>query len=265
MSMLSTARAIRKIGASVEFPDDQFHRRGAFMVDVRRVGGEEKFILNLSKDAQVEVLEVDPPDRHLLIMIKDMSSGEPVKHRFILGHDEKHLFAAPIPGTSITNIRQAKEALKPAQVKAVQGGVRGKKLNAHRNQAFVRQGEWFFIPQPGFNPPKDLILKNEPISRGQRGSKPHMVEKVYRSGGQDVMVAPGYDAGITVKEYRALLANNPSLSKLHWQPRRRNAVVYAMGKVRHPDHSTVLLPIWHMVVMNTEHLSTAGSHLAFID
>src|SRR3712207_8814464 len=52
-----------------------------------------------------------------------------------------------------------------------------------RNEAFVRQGEWFFIPAPGMGVDENLILRNEPISRGA-GSKPHMCQYVYRSGGE---------------------------------------------------------------------------------
>ena len=38
---------------------------------------------------------------------------------------------------------------------------------------------------------------------------------------------------------------------------RRNMQVMVKGRISHPDHKTILLRGWHMVVMNTENQSDA--------
>ncbi len=43
---------------------------------------------------------------------------------------------------------------------------------------------------------------------------------------------------------------------------RRNPLVYARGKVRHPDHATISLPFWHVVVMSQEQRAL---NVAFLD
>jgi hypothetical protein len=46
---------------------------------------------------------------------------------------------------------------------------------------------------------------------------------------------------------------------------RRNAGVYAGGRVRHSGHVTITLPFWHRVVMNTETQSRTMANVAFLD
>ena len=48
-------------------------------------------------------------------------------------------------------VRQAKEALKPAEVQnaQVRERVSTGDRERRRNAAYVRQGEWFFLPMPG--------------------------------------------------------------------------------------------------------------------
>jgi hypothetical protein len=46
---------------------------------------------------------------------------------------------------------------------------------------------------------------------------------------------------------------------------RINAQAYACGKVRHPDHKTIRLDVWHRVLMNTENEAPAMRHLVFLD
>ena len=44
-----------------------------------------------------------------------------------------------------------------------------------------------------------------------------------------------------------------------------NTLVFVRGKVRHPDHKTIVLHGWHQVLMNTETQAVAMRHVAFID
>jgi hypothetical protein len=42
-------------------------------------------------------------------------------------------------------------------------------------------------------------------------------------------------------------------------------MVYVRGRVRHPDHKTVVLDGWHQIFSNTEHLSAAMQNDVFLD
>ena len=46
---------------------------------------------------------------------------------------------------------------------------------------------------------------------------------------------------------------------------RRNLRVYARATVRHSDHATITLPLWHRVLMNTATQSRTMAHVAFLD
>ena len=46
---------------------------------------------------------------------------------------------------------------------------------------------------------------------------------------------------------------------------RRNRKLYVRGRVRHPDHRTVVLDGWNEVLSNTENLSHAMRNVAFLD
>lgn len=56
------------------------------------------------------------------------------------------------------------EALKPSEVVVAQARthLRGKDRNRRKNPAFVRQGEWFFLPQSSLVVDASLILRWEP-------------------------------------------------------------------------------------------------------
>jgi hypothetical protein len=45
----------------------------------------------------------------------------------------------------------------------------------------------------------------------------------------------------------------------------RDARVFVKGKIRHPDHATLVLPYWHQVFMNTETRARAMREVAFLD
>ena len=106
-----------------------------------------------------------------------------------------------------------------------------------------------------------LVLRNEPIARG--GGKPHVCEEIFRFGGETVYVSPGAPNGLTEKQYGAL--SDSERSRWNWRVMRRNPKVYVRGRVRHPDHKTVMLDGWHEVLSNTENLSHAMRNVAFLD
>jgi hypothetical protein len=229
-------------------------------LDVRQDRHGEYFLISraLASTTELVVLDVQPRDRHLLLLSRSASE----KHRFLLGHDERHWFVAGIPeSTPVSRVRDAKQALKPDLVQTSERGVRTKYRDRRSNAARIRQGEWFFVPAPQVRVELLLVLRNEPIARG--GGKPHVCEELYRFGGETVYVSPGAPNGLTDEQYRALLESERS--RWNWRVMRRNPKVYVRGRVRHSDHKTVTLDGWHEVLSNTENLSHAMRNVAFLD
>jgi len=159
------------------------------------------------------------------------------------------------------------QEIKPTEVQTAQSrqGLRAKARNRRKNAAYRRQGEWFFLPVPGFHVDESLVLRNEPIRRGN-GGKPHWVEFCYRTGGETVYVCPSHPDGVTARVYQQILADPRAKGlALGWQSMRRNARVYVRGRVRHADHKTIVLRGWHRVLMNTEGEARAMRNVAFLD
>src|SRR5438067_13400483 len=99
--------ARRSRTAGVISLDVQADRKGEFFEIVRPAGS----------DVGVAVLDVQPADRHLLLLVREGQD----KSKFLCGHDERHWFVAGIPETApVGTVRQAKEALKPAEVQTAQ-------------------------------------------------------------------------------------------------------------------------------------------------
>lgn len=192
---------------------------------------------------RVEVEAVDVRDRHLLLLVRN--GGE--KSKFLCGHDERHWFVAAIPENArgVNGVTAAIQALKPEL--------------AH-GRPHVRQGEWFFVPEPTLEVKDWFVLRNEPIRRGN--GNPHLVQYLFRRGGETVYVSDRHPNGLTQREYDAL----PDRAReAFWDVMVRDAEVFAKGTVRHPDHATITLNGWHRVVMNTEHRAQAMRHVAFLD
>jgi hypothetical protein len=257
-----------RIGARLKVadrPPARTRTAGAVALDVRADRRGEFFEIAARPDApaDVAVLDLRPAVRHLLLLVRE--GGE--KSKFLCGHDERHWFVAAVPEAApVGTVPQAMEALKPVEVRAAQAGKRvgAADRNRRKNAAFVRQGEWFFLPEPGFAVDDRLVLKWEPLRRGN-GGKPHWAECLYRTGGETVYVCPHRPNGLTEPEYRQLLAARPSAARWGWRVMRRNPGVYVRGRVRHADHATVTLPCWHRVVMNTERQARAMRNVAFLD
>ena len=124
---------------------------GVISLDIREDRDGEYFEVARQPgiDPEVAVLDVQAADRHLLLLVRDGAE----KQKFLCGHDERHWFVAAVPESApVGTVRQAKEALKPAEVLAAQGreGLRAKARERRKNAAYRRQGEWFFLPVPDF-------------------------------------------------------------------------------------------------------------------
>lgn len=157
------------------------------------------------------------------------------------------------------------EALQPEAVheSLKWNQISGRKRQSRNNRAFRRQSEWFFLPRPYLSTEGAVIRRNEPIRRG--AGKPHLIGKVFRTGGETVRVCWRRPNGLTEDEYQALIESDLEARKARWNLMRRNATVYARGTVRHSDHETIVLPCWHQVVMATEASTPTMQNVAFVD
>ena len=197
--------------------------------------------------------------------MRERENGD--KAKFLCGHDERHWFVAGIPESApVGTVRQAKEALKPADVQIAQArkGLKARARGRRKNAAYIRQGEWFFIAAGDLAVNERLVLSNEPISRGA-GSKPHWAEFCYRTGGETVYVCGRHPNGVTEVQYKVILAGSAKAKNWGWRTMRRNAGVHVKGRIRHADHATITLHGWHRVLMNTEGQSKAMRNVAFLD
>ncbi len=228
----------------------------------------EHFVARIGEPViELTVLQMLPNEKHLLLLVKAIDlNGELIRTKFLCGHDERHWFVAGVKREA-TDVASAKESLKPDFVKARQSQAAVKTRNRHRrrNEAFVRQGEWFFVPEPNFNPGVAPILQHEPIRRGR--GKPHMVEELCRNGGTTVYVCRQHWQGLTEVEYRNVLRADPAAKTWTWSVMRRDMDVYARGRVTHSDHKTVTLHGWHRVFLSEEVTSNNGQFVrsTFLD
>jgi hypothetical protein len=236
------------------------------IIDIRHDRHGEYFDVFHRSDVSLDVIDVEPSDRHLLLMAREPrdNRGRQAKSKFLCGHDERSWFVAAIPeNAGAKDVQSAMDALKPRQVWAsiFKSRTRLDRRNRRRTEAFVRQGEWFFLPRPKLVVDEKLVLPNEPITRG--GGKPHMCQLLYRRGGERVYVSPLFPNGASELQYSQL--SREDKKRYTWRVMVRDARVFVKGAIRHPDHATVRLPFWHEVVMNTETKARAMRHVAFLD
>ncbi len=244
-------RHFSRMGARLKFqgmgaePRDRWRVAQKLRIDVARDRSGEYFDIRCQDGIVPEVLDVQPGMRHLVLMARD--GGD--KNKFLLGHDERHWFAAAVPGDSVHDVRTAIASLRPIEIEG---------------KVATRQGEWFFVKSPEVQEHPRWILKNEPLSRGA-GSKPHVCEEMMRQGGETVLISSMYRTGISEEKYRLLLETNPKAREVNWQRVVRDASVYARGNVRHRDHKTIYLDGWHRVYMNRERFAKHAPLIAFLD
>jgi hypothetical protein len=264
-------KQFERMGARVKvhlLPARQRSRSAGFAVDIRRDQRGAYFDVTLGGgvDPELDVADVQPGGRHLLLVVRELNGKREVKHKFLCGHDERDWFAAAVPDDpGVATVRTAMEALKPAPVLAAQAekGLKARHRNRRHNKAFIRQGEWFFLPDPNVAVDSRMVLQNEPLARGR--GKPHWAEFLYRTGGENVYVCPEYPHGLTEPQYKELLIRKPRAKRMPWTTMRRDAGVWVQGKIRHPDHKTVKLNGWHRVVPNTENRAASMRYLTFLD
>jgi hypothetical protein len=250
-----------KMGARVKLKTSERFTVSVDVVRDRKNG--EYFSVRHRQDADVSVLEVTPWNRHLLLAVTAPGNGGPEQSTFLCGRDECHWFVAAVPESArARTVQEAKDALKPPEVwdSIRQHRLPPERRDGRRTEAFVRQGEWFFLPRPSLVVQAQDVLEHEPIRRG--AGKPHICRYLYRTGGSRVYVSDAYPNGLTRRQFRKLPEEQ---RRQGWSKMVRAAVVYVKGTVQHPDHKPIWLGCWHQVVMNTETQAAAMRRVAFLD
>lgn len=285
MEPIAIRKKFTEIGARVVINQVQPTRwsgsENSVRLDVRRDKHGEFFSLAATGESEISVVNTSRDLRHLLLMVKNNRE----KSKFLCGHDERHWFVAAIPEkiAGVTDVIKAMEALKPTAVLEKQAGMKTKSRISRRNSIYVRQGEWYFLSRQDLDFKETTFFpfhRNEPLLRGS-GSKPHICELLVRRGGELVHVCrriglkfndprgqslrDQLSAGLTSEEYAKFIKANPDAVRWEWTQLTRNPEVYVKGKVSHRDHTTITLPFWHQVLMNTEPQAKAMRHVAFLD
>src|SRR4249919_1266642 len=139
-------RHFSRIGARLKIEEPSARQSEKVRIDVGRDRTGEFFDIYCFADVVPEILDVQPASHHLLLMVRD---GD-FKNKFLLGRDERHWFAAAVPGDGVRDVRTAIASLRPVEIEG---------------RGAIRQGEWFFIPEGGVSYKNAAILRNEPLSR----------------------------------------------------------------------------------------------------
>jgi len=106
----------------------------------------DMFELWLNRDVEVSVPEVQSRARHLVLRV-----GSAEARTYLCGHDERQWFVAGVKDNP-TSVEQAMRLLQPPAVRAavIAAKLKHNQQFLRRNAAFIRQGEWFFVPAPEF-------------------------------------------------------------------------------------------------------------------
>lgn len=234
-------------------------RQPEFSIDVKNDRQGEYFEVFVGDKDRIEIVDVEPKLRQLLLRV----NGNPI----LAGHDERHLFTCAVPEETtsggVKKVKQAMVALQPREVQEATKDIRRKNALKRHNRAYKRQGEWFFVPAPDFEPGRLPILKKEPLSRGF--GKNHMTGELCRRGGRDVWVNTRYaPQGINEEEYLRHPQRNDTTGST-WRKMKLDPEAYVRGRVWHPDHKTLVLDGWHRVYLNTEGQAKGSRLIRFLD
>src|SRR4051812_21831328 len=102
-------RHFSRIGGRVKLQGPTARQGEKIRIDVGRDRMGEFFDIRRQENALPEILDVRPASRHLVLMVRDGNA----KNKFLLGHDERHWFAAAVPGDNVHDVKTAIENLRP--------------------------------------------------------------------------------------------------------------------------------------------------------
>jgi len=100
------------MGARVAVRGPRPRQRTKVAIDVGRDRSGEVFVIGCEDKVAIEVLDVQPRSHHLVLMVREGSE----KHKFLLGRDERHWFAAAVPGDAVRDVRTAIASLRPSEI-----------------------------------------------------------------------------------------------------------------------------------------------------
>lgn len=258
----SLRTAFRKIGTDIRIVPAPSRARGwraGPVSPVRIQVLDDAFGLTLPSDGAASVLDCRQDERHLLLSVRAPRANA---EHFLCGFDERHWFAAAVAASS--TVVAAKESLIPVAVRQAieRVGLRHTHRYRRHTNAFVRQGEWFFVPT-GVTVNPLSIHRKEPLVR-PGGGKPHIVDELARGAGEMVWHHARYASdGVSDARYAALPESVRTAKG--WSRRLRVAregTVLVRGAIRHPDHGTIHLHTWHRVYINNEQRPAS---LGFLD
>ncbi len=127
----------------------------------------------------------------------------------------------------------------------------------------ISQGEWLFMPTDLQVPDRE-ILRNEPLQRSP-GNKPHWCEEAYRGGNELVYVVSGESDILSEAEYRQRKLAEPDFDRRGVRTKVGNPQMFVRGRIRHPDHATIVLLKWHRVLSNAGGIASDVPSVAFLD
>src|SRR5262249_6082450 len=144
MDIESLKRQFAGIGARVRVGEARatsWRNRNEAGINIRADAQGEFFDIKIDSEdpREYRVIDLRPEQRHLWRM------PENERPMCLCGSDEPHWFVCAVPGEGVTNVRSAMKASHPTEVRQpVRSRVkRAKNRLRRRNEAFVRQGEWF--------------------------------------------------------------------------------------------------------------------------
>ncbi len=262
--MQKIIEAFKKIGANAVInllkPGTVSRNRRGFRISIRedRKKHASCFDLHVWDGTRIYVQDVSPKDHALLLKVNwTKERGRYIHEDFLCGRDDHGWYVTALKGHTAHSVEEAFESLRPAEIRSAlrTENVPRSKWNKHRNKAFLRQGEWFFIPMPPDFKPKGVVRKKEHL--GVRG-KPHIADFVCSEG--VVRYRHNRFLNLFTREEVAKLEKE---GETGFRPVFIVQETFAKGRVVHPDHRTVILDGWHRVVPNTEN-RLPGSN-AFVD
>ena len=224
-----------------------------------------RFEIAAGTNSNIQVIDMDEHGRHLLLSVIDKIGRNRSTNKFLCGHDERNWFVAGVPLTfsmggrprAVTSVYEAKQALKPKELVTKEAIARPKAKAMHNRHRRLegfgklhRQGEFFFIPAPGFSPLVkgiDVTIRKERLARG---GNPHIADQLVRMGGRQVYTLFGtiYEK----KDFERFQKLHPDKAKFA-RSEMVEPKVYVRGKITHPEHATVDLGTqWHQVMISNE-------------
>lgn len=213
-----------------------------FMIDIRKRRGKvrpvEYFLIYCGRKARVRAIDVDrrhrqvlldvmEPPSHLITNRWDRSRRLMVEEAVVVRAARRRILAGlDERHLFICPLKQRASSVREAHRKLAPDEVR----KVSRFLEVKRQGEWFFVP---VREPRELAVIEQAVADGSQrddvgitaAGRPHRVQHLVEVGEES----------------------------------------YALGTVRHPDHRTLKMKVWHRIHQNTEDVAVRPTGMTWVD